>query len=56
VVGLLLFLAIGALPAVVYGGYAGVVAVGSLFVTGGAVTGAAIGMLASRPAPTDVSR
>jgi hypothetical protein len=72
--GLLLFLAIGAAPALLYGGYAGVAlvgwiagtpvplgfwsravvlfamgsgmaAVGGLFVAGGAVTGAAVGLL-----------
>jgi hypothetical protein len=78
VAGLVLFAAIGAAPALLYGGYAGValvgwlfgapvplslasralvafgmgagvIAVGALFVAGGAVTGAAIGLLTAGP-------
>ena len=78
-VGLALFLAIALLPALLYGGYAGVllaggifgtpvqptflvralivfgmvmgaIGVGSLFAVGGAVAGAAVGVLTSAPA------
>ncbi len=83
--GLLLFLALGALPALVYGGYAGVVLVGFLFgtpvqvglasravvlfamgagvvvtggmfVAGGALTGAAIGLMAAPPRTGEAPR
>jgi hypothetical protein len=79
-VGLALFLAIALLPALLYGGYAGVLlaggifgtplqatfvaralivfgmvmgvtGVGALFAVGGAVAGAAVGVLAGAPAP-----
>jgi hypothetical protein len=57
-VGLALFLAIALLPALLYGGCAGMLLAGEIFGTpvqatfavGGAVAGAAVGILAENPA------